>query len=330
MDRIHVVFPDGADREPYGLLIGVLEELPAARAPREVRLFSTGSLPLPPDRDVVVGEANFGDPASSLVAADPFVLVTDQRFGPAPMERTEATLLDLEEWLTSLGTSTRHPLVVAGDTPLDFAAFILYLAGELSDDETLDRVERALDEYAGSSSAEPPSQDEVESLIGDLETVVTLLEDWTARGILAFNWTNWDHIAVRQAFREGTAAVGFQQRSRISSWSRQERFHLRVQLPPVGPDRRTYRMTGVGVAVLAGDGPSAEGADGIRSVFLQSEVQHAIETETTFTPVRLGSDPVNREHRDMVRSIEGAADYVMVSEAVAAHPMFRRLHQLLR
>lgn len=160
--------------------------------------------------------------------------------------------------------------------------------------------------------------------------VLSTLASWKSNGILAYNWTDWDSIAVADALDRGDAVTGFLRRSRFDELSRQTRLGYAVYRPPSGLGRRSYRMTGSAVALIAGDGDRNDNTDLVASLLFASHIQQRIETDTGLTPARLEGAPVNREHRDIVRWISGAERFYSIGPEIAAHPLFRRLHQLLR
>lgn len=180
------------------------------------------------------------------------------------------------------------------------------------------------------SEADIEPDQRTEKLLEALSPVVSLLEEWKERGILAFNWTNWDRIAVRHAQRTGRAAAAFQARSTYKAQTWDEAFHLRLHQLPVGPERRTYRMIGRAVSAMPGEGPRADATEAARHFLRSRGTQHTIESQTDWTPVAIEGSPINREHRDIVRWFEGASEYIVLSEDVASHPLVERLHRLLR
>ena len=342
LQRALVYFPAGTEAQPFNVLSNALRgygEEPPSGLDATLRLLDSPDADAAADADVVVDQGRYGTERTKLVAADPYVLIVDRRAGPAPLEEPGGSLEDLTDWLSAdVGDAADMPrFVVAAEHPVDFAAFILYLAGELLDAESRERIRAALLPAApgatgpadggGPVEAEPEL---VEQLVAELRPVISFLEDWTSRGILAFNWTNWDRIAVRAAHAEGRAAASFQARSEYAALGWEEAFHLRMHLPPIGPQRRLYRMVGRAVVAEPGPGPRADAAAGVRELLLAPEVQEAGEAETSLIPVRIAGTPINREHRDVVRWLTGADSYIVVDEATAAHPLFERVHQLLR
>lgn len=335
LQRVVVHFPGGTETQPFDVLSGALRsdgEEPPPGLDATLRVLESPDAETAADADVRVERGRPGAEKANLVAADPYVLVVDRRAGPAPLEEPGGSLEDLTDWLAAGadGASQSPRLAVAAEHPVDFAAFILYLAGELLDAEPQERVRAALLPSAPGGDAPEADQELVEQLVADLRPVITFLEDWKSRGILAFNWTNWDRIAVRAAHAEGRAAASFQARSEYTALGWEAAFHLRMHLPPIGPQRRLYRMVGRAVVVQPGPGPRADAATGVRDLLRAPEIQETVEAETSWSPVRIAGTPINREHRDVVRWLNGADIYIVVDEATAAHPLFERVHQLLR
>ncbi|MFW5775934.1 MAG: hypothetical protein ACOCZB_01460 [Spirochaetota bacterium] len=276
--------------------------------------------PRNPDARLGFADANVESPA--LVATDPYLLAVDRRSDVSVDSR--GTLMQLVEDLRSLDPNARVPLVVAGDEEADFAALILYLCNEL---------------------LEPPQAAGLQSFITDEpDPTGFVLQEWieVARPavewlrarrdeeVIAFNWTDWDEIAVRQAIVNGTAAVHFVPRSLVKSLEQNERFNITVFRPPAGSGRLTYRLVGRGIGFVPGSGPNADATDSLRPLALTDDVQTEIERATLWSAVALGGDPLNIGHRDVVRWFRAAERYVSLSDEVAAHPLFRELHRTLR
>lgn len=336
LGRAHVHVDDGVPAQLQALFTERLAgtEGTSRIGDAEVRL-SQPEDPFPAsDRDLLIRQARFGDAKERIIAVDPYLIVTDQRAGSPPLEGPASTLPEMAAWLGGLDTERWTPFVVAGDNEQDFAAFTLYLAGELLSRDAYNTVHAAL--------TEPDSETPVERLVTAMQPVIDYLRQWKAQGIVAFNWTDWDRIAVREAQREvqreaqgeaqrqAGAAATFQPRSvhKGSAW--EEAFHLDPQLPPVGPQRRSFRMVGPAIAVAPGRGPRADLTPAAIDALRGGGAQHAVETESSWTPVAREQAPVNRVHRDLVRWFASAEAYVVVTERVAEHPLFDRLHQLLR
>ena len=283
--------------------------------------------------DVRVGYVNSA--SARLIAFDPYVLVVDQRVG-SDLLNAAFSLADFADAAAAAGVPTRLPLAVAGDEPVDFAAFLLYLAGELLPSERFDTIVASLRDSAQLRSAEPAasatamSEAEFAEAIAALAPVLALLDSWRRRGILAVNWTDWDDVAVRQALRGGGSVAAFRRRGELTAVGHTDAFSLRTARLPVGEGRRSYRLYGTAVAAAPADGPRADAAPLLTDVLLSGSVQDAIERETAFSPVALEGDPLNRSHRDIVRWYRNAERLVVVDDSIAAHPLFERLKILLR
>jgi len=281
--------------------------------------------------DVLLTELSLGRAASAeLVAIDPYVIVADTRAGTSPTADGSATLGTMTTWLESVSATTRTPLAVAADEPSDFAAFVLWLAGELLPSQDYSGMMDTLSEWSLNENVDAGSESRVAALAGSLEPVVGLLSRWRADGVLASNWTDWDRIAVRSALTQAGVALAFAPRSSISELAFDERFHLRTHRLPAGDDRRSYAMLGRAVGVVAGSGPRSDAAAAVAGMLRSEVVQREIEAVTAWSPVTLEGSPLDREHRDVVRWYRGAGDYLVVDEAVANHPVFRRLRTALR
>jgi hypothetical protein len=339
LGRINV-FLQAGEGEPYGVLGAALSSLggESEAGPEGTLHLYRSSQELPPgERDVIVAPAQYGSDRDRLVAVDPYLLTLDRRAGTSPLQEPGNNLSDLTAWLGSLDTGARTPFVIAGEREQDFAAFILYLSGELLGQ---DARESLLGELRNASLAARGERAPTEAMAGDVEAIEALLEEltpvldhlaaWKEAEILAFNWTNWDRIALEQSIRDAQAAVAFHRRSELESLSWEEKFHLRVRLPPVGPSRRLYSMVGYGISVTSGEGPRADAAEAVTALLRNPGTQEAIESETAWSPVALEGTPINREHRDVVRWVAGAQEYLLLEPAVVEHPLFRRTHQLLR
>lgn len=339
MMRINVVNA-GGERLPYALFADALRFLDGESETDlggTIELYSSpGELP-PEERDVLITPASYGVPRDRLVAVDPYILTLDRRAGESPLQQPGSSITDLTSWLDSLDTDSWTPFVVAGERREDFAAFILYLSGELLG---ADRREAVRSELRQTSRAARGERSPTEAMTGDPESlealmqqllpVVELLREWKEAEILVFNWTNYDRIALEQAIREGRAAVIFQRRSELDSLLWEETFHLRMRLPPVGPSRRLYSMVGYGISVSPGDGARSDATEVVAFLLRRPAVQDAIESESSWSPLVQEGTPINREHRDVVRWIAGAQEYLVLESAVVDHPLFRRLHQILR
>lgn len=282
------------------------------------------------DGALSLGGADAPFATTRLLANDPFLLFLDDRAGDHPFTQTGASLNDTSRWLRSLDGDRWVPLVVAGEEALDFAAFILYMAGETLGPEVFSEVLKGLAEDQASADAETVTEAELEALLTSFAPVVERLRSWVAAGILPFNWTNWDYIALSQAQDNGRAALSFQRRSLYKERSWQIRIHLQPILPPVAPDRRSYRLLGQGLALRNQGADETERLQRLQAAVLTDPVQQQVETETGWTPVALAGTPVNREHVEVVRWFRNAEEYVVVDPALASHPLFTRLRQLLR
>lgn len=292
--------------------------------------------------DVRVG---YVDSASGrLIAFDPYVLVVDRRFGSDLLDAA-FSLSGFADAVLAAGAAgasgsaggaatTRVPLAVAGDEPIDFAGFLLYLAGELLPSERFAGLVASLHEWAEQQVPERAdgrgAEEDLSAAVSTLSPVLGLLDEWRNRGILAVNWTDWDDVAVRQAIRGGESVAAFRRRSELTALGHTDAFFLRSERLPVGEGRRSYRLYGRAIGAGPGRGPRADAAQLVTDVLLEASVQTAIERETAFSPVVLEGDPLNRSHRDVVRWYRNAERLVVADESIAAHPLFERLKVLLR
>ena len=89
-------------------------------------------------------------------------------------------------------------------------------------------------------------------------------------------------------------------------------------------------MIGSGVRMTPGAGLRSGLSGALRSLLLDGVFQNEIETSSIWTPVAIGASALNREHADVVRWIGGAEEIVAVSEPMYTHPVFERLHIVLR
>lgn len=287
------------------------------------------------DADVVIGPAHgVADGARNgsrdvVIAVDPYVIIVDKRAGEAPTAGTGATIPAFAEWLDALDRDLWTPFVVAGDDPVDFAAFTLYLAGEVLAEDDFELVLSALAGWVAAGSDSEDSQ-AADAPASRLTPVVDELQRWRNRGLVAVNWTDWDDTAARRALRTGSSAAAYRRRSDLGALTFSQAFYLDAQRPPVGAGRRSYRLFGNAVAVQPGPGPRADAADGVLRLLREGEFQTSIEEETQYSPVLIAGSPLNRSHRDIVRWYQGAEEMIVVDERVADHPVFRRLHTVLR
>lgn len=344
MGRVLVYFPQGLEEQPYGVLAQALLPLEGSGdagsqngddedAESGIELFGPEDGLEGEERDVLIAPAPAGTAPATVVAADPYLFTVDQRAGVSPLEGGGGNLRDFEEWLGTLNRDRWLPLAVAGEEPLDFSAFVLYFARELLPSESFAILLNQLGMGTGPRPAAGWTNDDperVEAMVQRLEPVINTLNGWKEQGLLAINWTNWDRIALENAQITGRAAATFQRRSEMRSLDWEGRFHMRLRLPPVGPERRVYGLLGRAVSVTGGEGPRADAAGEAREVLLNQATQNAIEAESSWSPVRLEGVPTNSEHRDVVRWIRGAEPFLLLDERVAEHPLFRRVHQLLR
>jgi len=339
MASIRVLLPFG-DEEPYGVFAEALRS-----GSEEYRDLLAGTVTMyrlpqevpPAERDVLIGPATYGTLQDRLLAVDPYILTLDRRVGESPLQDPGNTLSELTDWLRTLDREEWTPFVVAGESREDFAAFALYLAAELLEGDAREAVWNELRQASRAARGErSPTEamagdaEAVESLVRRLAPVIDFLRGWKESGILVFNWTNWDRIALEQAIKEGRGALTFQRRSQLETLVWEEAFHLRMRQPPAGPSRRLYSMVGKGVSATAGDGVRSDAAASIRSLLRRPAIQEIVETDTAWSPVVQEGTPVNREHRDVVRWVSGAEEYLLLEPAVVEHPLFRRLHQILR
>lgn len=307
---IDILFPAGVETQPYGLFA---EELRAAsrnstaesegdaggRNAEEFRIHLPGEGVSTEQADVLVRSAlrdtpTQADDGKRIVAVDPYVLVRDQRAGESVPAGPAETFAELATWLEGLDQDRWIPLLVSGNSPEDFAAFILYVA-----EAVLPPAEFA--ELTGSPDGAGASTEQRLDLAAP---VVRLLDDWKDAGLLVFNWTNWDRLALRTAQRDARAAV--------------------IAAAAAG-------TSAAGTSTAASSRPqAADAVAAVRRILLDDPVQRAVETDTPFSPVRLAAAAVNREHRDVVRWFQGSRSYRPITPELAAEPLFKRLRQLLR
>jgi len=305
---------------------------PVDQQAKELRIVRTGHAGAD---SIGRGTLRFGSAAAPyvttrLLASDPFLLFLDDRTDDHPFAQNGASLIETSEWLRSLDRDRWIPLVVAGEEDLDFAAFTLYMAGETLAPEAFTAVLQDLQEDLASVDAETATETELAALLAAFAPVVERLSSWVAEGILPFNWTNWDYIAVRQAQDNGRAALSFQRRSRYKERSWQNRIHFQPILPPVAPDRRSYQLFGQGLTLWRGGMDQSAQGQRLEAAVLADPIQNQIEMESSWTPVALEGTPVNREHMEVLRWLRNAEEYIVIDRALADHPLFSRLHRLLR
>ena len=81
---------------------------------------------------------------------------------------------------------------------------------------------------------------------------------------------------------------------------------------------------------MHGTGPGADSRDEVKRLLLEGVFQQQVESESIWSPVLIEGPPLDREHRDSVRWHQGAADYLVIGRQTLEHPLFPRLHFLLR
>lgn len=275
--------------------------------------------------DTVIAPVNTALDTAFYIAIDPFVLIANNLAGNSPAEIPGATIGELASWLGGLDTDAWTPLTISGDEKLDFAAFIMYLAGEMLDVPSFD----ALWSYV-SDPVYREDADAVDQFLPSLSPVVERIQAWRSAGILADNWTDWDHLAVRQRILDGRAAVTFSLRSAYKGFEWQDQRNLSLLRLPTGEKRRQYRMIGRAIAMIRGEGPRADGFEPMLEVLRGSILQLPIEEHSLWSPVAIDGAPINREHRDIVQWFRGASGYLAIDQRIADHVLFERLHILLR
>ncbi len=312
------------------------------------------------DVDAILGPAAFGANArvgvgrslagggAAVVAADPYVLIVDPRAGvTVDPTRSLQELLDNAGAVGSRAGTGRVPLIVAGDDALDFAAFLLYMASETLDSTDFETLRETLAaSLSGAAEGARPTDDTAavnRHLLELLEPVIARIRGLEAAGVLADNWTDLDAAGLADALRS-TAEVGtdpenartpapiiaFARRSALKRLDWDEGFFLRVVRPPAGEGRLRYRVFAKLIVVTPGAGPRATDADEIAALLHAAVAQTAVETETVYSPVVLEGDPINREHRDVVRAIRVAEQLVAIDAGLAQDANVLNLHRLLR
>lgn len=272
---------------------------------------------------------------SRRLAMDPLVLVFDNRYVAGADEyydRDSFSILELESLVSSgqptEGSPSRSALVVAGDDPETFAAFVMALGGELLDEDTYERAASLLSAPPGEGFTDDDTRPT--DLEDAFAPVIGVVLGWRSRGILPANWTDLDTTAVDYILSRGDAAAAILFRSVLDDYSFDERFHLRSAPTPVGPGRSDIRIVGRAVSLVAGSGPRADALESVSAALLDGTVQRRIREETSWTPVALEGPPIDREHRDLVRWYGRADRFTTIDTTMAAHPFFDRLHFLLR
>jgi hypothetical protein len=89
-------------------------------------------------------------------------------------------------------------------------------------------------------------------------------------------------------------------------------------------------MIGPALTVTQGRGPRADATEAVRALLRVGDVQLRLEQQTPWSPVAIGTAPLNADHRDIVRWFTGSGAYVVVDAETAAHPLFQALHLALR
>ncbi|MBT3271697.1 MAG: hypothetical protein HN368_00975 [Spirochaetales bacterium] len=332
--KIGIVTPQFSDESLLQLIEAtLLTEGPELFTEIKTNVRTTRIESLAGDWDVLIAAAGAlaGVPADApvdrgeYIAIDPYVLITNKKAGNAPTAVPGANISELTAWLENLDTAVWTPFVIAGDEKTHFASFLLYLAGELVEESSYNDLLSFL-----SDSDSLVDEDILNSYLLLLNPVIDLLQSWKSKGILVFNWTDWDNIAVQQRILDGNAAVTFSKRSyyKLLVWT--DRVDLTVQRLPTGDNRRNYRMLGDALLLSKGDGRRSEGFGPIRELLTTSVFQLPIEEATSWTPVILAGPPLNINHRDIVGWFTNASDYLVFDPGQLEHELFERLHFQLR
>ena len=261
----------------------------------------------------------------AFIAVDPYVLLHTESSGDSPTRESGARIEQLVAWLRKLDRDRWTPLVIAGDVERDFAAFVLYLAGELLAGDALESLFELIQRPDGEVTTES-----IEGAVGALEPVIETISNWRDEEILPNNWTDWDSIAVDSAVRDGNAAIAFVERSYVKNLGFEDRLELSLHRPPSGEAKRDFRLVVRAAEFLPGGGLRSDLRESVLELLLGAGFQESIEATSEWSPVSIGETSINREHREIVRWIVGAGDIVAIDRAVFEHSLFERLHILFR
>jgi hypothetical protein len=335
--EVRIVLGTGIDREMVSVLRdGITGTSLAVSDGRfaTVRFMDATEDPSEREWDLLVSERMATDGSESVFGVDPYVLAIRRDSTAPALFSQNMTITQFTRLLAAVEAPDRTRLVVEGDDLRDFAAFILYLAGEILDAPSFENLVGYLRPNGSSDSTEPQQEsvdaEAVEKWISRMTPVVAELERWRSMGILAANWTDWDRIAGRKALRDGEAVAVFTLRSDIKRLAWENRTDLAIFRPPSGEARLQYRMYGRSVDLRRGDGVRSDAYPVFLALVTEETFQNRIEADTPLTPVALTDSPINREHLDVVRWYTRAEEFVPIDPALAAHPLFTRLHQILR
>lgn len=233
--------------------------------------------------------------ARDLVAADPYVLIYDQRHAQT-LPATIDELLDPQD-----RNSILH-LAVAGNEDQDLAAFFLYLADELFPASEANLVEDYL-------RTEP---DEDMLLPGPIEDLAIKINQLRQQGLLAPNWHNWDRIALNQALTNGSVRFAIAPRSFLKEMSAAERFFLRFERLPSGTARLQYAVIGQALEVLEGGAINSSQAAQLQALLRSNNFQHGLEESSFWTTVNSTPPYIDIEHRDAQRIVQSASSFIPV------------------
>ncbi|MBI9101742.1 MAG: hypothetical protein JEY99_04965 [Spirochaetales bacterium] len=273
--------------------------------------------------DLSIKRANLNSDRSNFIAFNSYVLIADTRWGQSPTKNRGASISQLNDWLVNLNPSISPSVIVAGDEEEDFAAFILYLAGELLEDSSFHQLIDYLHE--GNSNNENDS-----NWLVQLEPVLNQINNWRNKGILAANWTNWDFIALENTMETGKAPLTFELRSRYKAMDWNSRFHLESHPLPMGAGQNQSILSGQAIVLEEGFGVRADIHSSFTKKLQNSAFQETIEEGTNWSPVSIPAKLLNREHRDIVRLYESATFFNLITTELAMHPLFERMHIALR
>lgn len=301
------------------------------------------------DTDIILQQHTPRTPREALAAFDPYLLYTDSRHlgSPYPIPQN-ATLQSFMETLAgrfppsdSAGeTAPVQPLVVAGNVDQDLLTLVLYISQALLSqgdfNALLSDLSRRRDTKPAGTFPDSTSQETASSAADSpvilpelLQPALSYLRELMSRGLLAYNWTNWDRLALGAALDQGTGAVFFLPRSLMKEIPPENRFSLTPQLPPPGQGKLTFSLFGRGLSILPGPGPRSQEAATLLTAARDPAFQEQLERTTPWSPVLRGASVLNRSHRDVVSWISRASA-LYVPEARNLSPLIAEIRRQLR
>jgi len=255
---------------------------------------------------------------STIFALDPFVLLIDERPSKSLIELADtASLQDFMNELPVFSAGSQVSFGIAGNNDHDLLAFILYLAGEIL---PADYFGQLVKELRSSDGEIPPA----------LADVLQYIRILVQNGVIARNWTNWDHIALLEAMKRQEIMVVFAPRSFFKNLSRDtSRFLLQKRLPG-GRGRRSYFLAGAALRLTAEGAFGAGSLHTLTASLRHADFQHELEKGSLMSPVGGVSPFFDLNHRNFVTWVQNAEYYLSIDTTPLSPELMAALRFALR